>query len=94
MLRGYRPLLSPVWTDPKDSEINIQWTRDFLDAMQPFLADAAYVNYLGEEGEERVRSAYGAAKYERLAGLKTSGASAIGSLWINPIHTSKDVPCR
>ena len=31
---------------------------------------------------------------ERLAGLKTSGASAIGTLWINPIHTSKDVPCR
>jgi choline dehydrogenase len=31
---------------------------------------------------------------EALAGLKTSGASAIGSLWINPIRTSEDVPCR
>jgi FAD/FMN-containing dehydrogenase len=28
------------------------------------------VNFLGEEGEDRVRAAYGAAKYERLRALK------------------------
>ena len=38
--------------------------------MQPFLADAVYVNYLGEEGEERVRSAYSPATYARLSALK------------------------
>jgi FAD/FMN-containing dehydrogenase len=37
--------------------------------MQPCLADAAYVNYLGEINEESVRAAYGQ-KYERLAALK------------------------
>jgi choline dehydrogenase len=26
--------------------------------------------------------------------VETWGPSAIGSLWANPIHTSKDVPCR
>jgi hypothetical protein len=31
--------------------------------MQPFASDAAYVNFLGVEGEERVRSAYGTAGY-------------------------------
>ena len=62
-------LVTSVWTDPAQSEANIQWTRAFMDAMQPYLADAAYVNYLGEEGEDRVRSAYGA-KYQRLAALK------------------------
>ena len=62
-------LVTSVWTDPSQSEANIQWTRAFMDAMQPYLADAAYVNYLGEEGEDRVRSAYGA-KYQRLAALK------------------------
>jgi hypothetical protein len=34
---------------------------------------AVYVNYLGDataEGEDRVRAAYGAATYERLAALK------------------------
>jgi FAD/FMN-containing dehydrogenase len=66
----YNLLITSMWTDPAQSEANIRWTRDFMDAMQPFLADAAYVNYLGEEGEDRVRSAYGEAKYKRLAALK------------------------
>jgi hypothetical protein len=42
-------------------------TREFWEAMRPFLADAAYVNYLGEVDEEGIRAAYGK-KYERLAG--------------------------
>jgi FAD/FMN-containing dehydrogenase len=29
-----------------------------------------YVNFLGDEGEERVRAAYGEQKYERLRALK------------------------
>jgi hypothetical protein len=29
-----------------------------------------YVNFLMDEGEERIRQAYGAAKYERLKALK------------------------
>jgi len=37
--------------------------------MQPFLADAAYVNYLGAVDDKSVRSAYGP-KYARLAALK------------------------
>ena len=66
----YNFLVTSIWTDPAHSEANIQWTRNFYDAMQPFLADAAYVNYLGEEGEERIRAAYTPAKYERLCALK------------------------
>jgi FAD/FMN-containing dehydrogenase len=62
-------LVTSIWKDPADSDTNIRWTREFFDAMKPFLADGAYVNYLGETGEEGVRAAYGA-KYERLATLK------------------------
>ncbi|HYT84757.1 MAG TPA: BBE domain-containing protein [Gemmatimonadales bacterium] len=39
--------------------------------MRPFFADAVYVNYLGEEGDERVRAAYGD-KYDRLVALKNT----------------------
>ncbi len=58
-----------TWTDAAESEKNIQWTRDFAAAMEPFKAAGAYVNYMDTEDEERVRKAYGG-NYERLAALK------------------------
>jgi hypothetical protein len=65
----YNLVVTTMWTDTEDAETNIQWTRGFWEAMKPFFADAAYVNYLGEVTEEGVRAAYGS-KYERLATLK------------------------
>jgi FAD/FMN-containing dehydrogenase len=38
--------------------------------MRPFAAEAVYVNYLGSEGEDRVKAAYGPAHYARLVELK------------------------
>jgi hypothetical protein len=38
--------------------------------MQPHATESVYVNYLSEEGEDRVRAAYGDAHYARLAQLK------------------------
>ena len=58
-----------VWSDPAETDTNIAWTRDLWTAMQPF-ATGVYVNNLGAEGEDRVRSAYAPATYERLVALK------------------------
>src|SRR5713101_1636325 len=66
----YNFLVTSIWSDPAESEVNIRWTREFWEALRPFLADAVYVNYLGDEGAERVNEAYGKAKYERLVALK------------------------
>ena len=67
----YNLLVTSIWESPAESDANIRWTRDFFDAMQPFLADGVYVNYLGDEGQERVRAAYGG-KYDRLVALKNT----------------------
>ncbi len=67
----YNFLVTSVWSDPADTDANVQWTRELWEAMQPFLAGSVYVNYLGDEGEERVKAAYTPAKYERLVALKT-----------------------
>ncbi len=58
------------WVDPRESGKHIQWTRDFEAAMGPFSTGGVYVNFLGEEGEDRVRAAYGRTKYSRLVELK------------------------
>jgi hypothetical protein len=46
-----------------------QWARDYWSALAPFHT-GVYVNFLMEEGEERVRQAYGVERYERLKALK------------------------
>jgi FAD binding domain/Berberine and berberine like len=46
-----------------------EWVRDFWSALEPHHT-SVYVNFLMEEGEERVREAYGPEKWERLKTLK------------------------
>jgi FAD/FMN-containing dehydrogenase len=60
-----------VWDDPADAERVIEWSRAFLDDMEPYSGEGMYVNFsgFGEEGDALVRSAYGP-NYERLAELK------------------------
>ena len=48
---SYNLLITSAWLDAKDTERNIAWTREFFAALQPFMSNAAYVNYLGgDEG--------------------------------------------
>ena len=56
------------WTEG-ESDIHVQWARDFSTAIQPF-ASGVYVNFLGDEGSERAKAAYGSTKYDRLVSLK------------------------
>jgi FAD/FMN-containing dehydrogenase len=66
----YNFVVTSAWSDPKDAERNVTWTRDLFDAMRPFAAPGAYVNYLGgDEGADGLKAAYGA-KLARLAALK------------------------
>ncbi len=58
-----------IWVDPTESkDPHVSWARELWQAMRPW-AIGTYVNHLGDEGDQRVREAYGAA-YPRLAALK------------------------
>jgi FAD/FMN-containing dehydrogenase len=59
-----------VWSEPAASTACIAWARDFWEAVRPQSLGRVYVNFLGEEGQDRVRAAYGPSKYERLRALK------------------------
>jgi FAD/FMN-containing dehydrogenase len=67
--KQYDVIALSVWENPEDTATNIAWTRDLFRHWEPHLASAAYVNDLGDEGEERVQCAYGD-NYSRLAALK------------------------
>jgi hypothetical protein len=47
-----------------------EWVRDFWSALEPHHTSGVYVNFLMNEGEDRVREAYGPQKYDRLKALK------------------------
>ncbi|MCA1841471.1 MAG: BBE domain-containing protein, partial [Actinobacteria bacterium] len=46
-----------------------EWSRGLWTALKPYHT-SVYVNFLMDEGEERIREAYGAARYDRLKALK------------------------
>ena len=66
---GYNLLLISQWTDPEQTDIGIAWARETFDALRPYMADRAYVNYMDSDDDDRIRQAYGP-NYERLAQLK------------------------
>jgi FAD/FMN-containing dehydrogenase len=45
------------------------WSRNFWTALEPYHT-SVYVNFLMDEGEERIRQAYGSDRYDRLKALK------------------------
>lgn len=66
----YDLAIMPMRSDPAESEKHTQWADETWRKMQPFLSEGVYVNNLSSnEGEERVKAAYGD-NYERLVALK------------------------
>ncbi len=55
----YSLLILAGWEDASETEANVLWARELWDRLQPMAAAGVYVNYLGGEGEQRVRDAYG-----------------------------------
>ncbi len=56
--------------DPANNRKTIDWTREYWNALHPYGAGGAYVNFLfHDEGQERVKTAY-RENYARLAAVK------------------------
>ncbi|HEY6407057.1 MAG TPA: FAD-dependent oxidoreductase [Ktedonobacteraceae bacterium] len=59
-----------AWEDDQ-SDLHQEWTRASWTAMQPFSSERVYVNFLDDEREGRVQTAYGV-NYDRLVALKNT----------------------
>ena len=55
--------------DPANAELIKQWTIDYFEALHPYSMGGSYVNFMMEEGQERVRATY-RGNYARLAAIK------------------------
>src|SRR5256885_1038758 len=58
-----------VDADPASASALRDWAVGYWEAVHPFSAGGAYVNFMMDEGQERVRATYGA-NYDRLARAK------------------------
>jgi FAD binding domain/Berberine and berberine like len=60
-----------VGVDPDRGNADIlrEWTVGYYEALHPFSTGAAYVNFMMDEGTDRIRATYGA-NYDRLAQIK------------------------
>ena len=58
-----------VDSDPANTKAITAWAKEYWEALNPHSAGGAYVNFMMEEGEDRVKATYGS-NYERLAVIK------------------------
>jgi FAD/FMN-containing dehydrogenase len=65
----YVHIIAAVTSDPASLPLYREWTQQYWAALHPHSAGGAYVNFLMEEGEERIASSY-MGNRERLAAIK------------------------
>lgn len=82
---GWAGTIVGVDPDPANAAAITDWARNYWDELHPTSAGGVYVNFLGQEGDARVRSAYGA-NYARLARVKAQYDPQ------NVFHINQNIP--
>ncbi|MFD5712817.1 FAD-binding oxidoreductase [Streptomyces pharetrae] len=59
-----------IWADPADDRRCIPWVHDVRGHVRPWATGAVYLNFIGDEGADRVRAGLGPENTDRLAALK------------------------
>ncbi len=59
-----------LWEDPADDERGRDWARAIRTDLKPWASGAVYLNFIGDEGHDRVVAGFGEKNYEQLARVK------------------------
>lgn len=62
-------VIAGIDPDPSTSEDLTRWGKEYWEAVHPYNMNGAYVNFMMEEGENRIRATYGD-NYDRLRKIK------------------------
>jgi len=65
----YAGVIVGVDPDPANAHKITEWTKDYWEALHPYSSGGAYLNFIMNEGQERIKSSY-RHNYDRLAKLK------------------------
>ena len=66
---NYSIVIVGIDPDPANKDAIVNWARDYWNALHPYSSGGAYVNFMMDEGEERVKATY-ADNYSRLVEAK------------------------
>ncbi|GAA3022454.1 FAD-binding oxidoreductase [Kitasatospora albolonga] len=61
-----------VWEDPADDARGAAWVHAVRDDMKPWSIGAVYLNFIGDEGPDRVAAGLGTGNARRLAAVKSA----------------------
>ncbi len=59
-----------LWEDAADDERGINWVRAVREDLKPWATGDVYLNFIGEEGGDRLVAGFGSENYTRLARVK------------------------
>jgi len=59
-----------LWEDPDDDDRGRQWTHNIRTDLKPWASGNVYLNFIGDEGKDRVVAGFGPRNYQRLAMVK------------------------
>lgn len=60
-----------IWDDRADDERCLRWVRDVRADVRPWSTGAVYLNFVGDEGADRVVAGHGVDDHRRLTAVKT-----------------------
>jgi FAD binding domain/Berberine and berberine like len=80
-------VIAGIDPDPAKADLLRSWTVDYWQDLHPFSEPGAYVNFMMEEGEERVHASY-RGNFERLARIKSEYDPD------NFFHVNQNIPPR
>ncbi len=63
-------VMAGVDSDPAKVDTISHWAKEYWEAVHPYTEGGAYINFMMEEGEDRIKATYGG-NYERLQQVKT-----------------------
>jgi hypothetical protein len=66
---NYAVVIVGIDPDPANKEAIIKWARDYWDEQHAYSAGGAYVNFMMDEGEDRIKATYGD-NYNKLTAIK------------------------